>query len=145
MVIVDARRVAVIERELNGARWYLFPGGGVDVDETVKAAAIREAHEELGLTVALVGVVAEVRFTRGGRLSVQTYFAAKSSAGAFGTGTGSEFDLPEDSPGGSYTPMWLELRDASQLDVRPRELFEALGGRGVADLLRAPLMIDESG
>src|SRR6478736_1023463 len=59
-VIVDQRRVLLIKRgspPLLG-EWSL-PGGAVELGETLRAAAEREAHEETGLTVK-AGEVIEV-------------------------------------------------------------------------------------
>jgi len=53
VVIVQAGRVALIKRVRAGRTYYLFPGGGVEEGETPEQAAIREAHEELGVEVEL--------------------------------------------------------------------------------------------
>ncbi|WP_337035151.1 NUDIX hydrolase [Paenibacillus illinoisensis] len=41
----------------DGGRWTL-PGGAVEINETFEEAAIREAKEETGLDIRLIGVVA---------------------------------------------------------------------------------------
>lgn len=41
----------------DGCRWTL-PGGTVEINETFEEAAIREAKEETGLDISLIGVVA---------------------------------------------------------------------------------------
>lgn len=135
----------MIERKLDERTWYVLPGGGVEDGETIEAAAVREAHEELGVHVELTGLLAEVRFMKGGRLSLQSYFGATIEAGHFGSGDGAEYELPLDSTRGTYQPRWLFLADALQRDVRPRALFSALRDRGVASLMRAPLVVDETG
>lgn len=52
----DPGRVVLIERASPPAGWAL-PGGFVDLGETVEHAAVREAREETGLVVALVGLL----------------------------------------------------------------------------------------
>jgi 8-oxo-dGTP diphosphatase len=62
VILIQGGKVALIRRERAGRIYYLFPGGGAEGDETPEQAAVREAREELGLTVALTRLVAEVRF-----------------------------------------------------------------------------------
>lgn len=53
VVTDDAGRLLVIRRSDNG-NWSL-PGGGIDVGESVAAAAVREVEEETGIKCALAG------------------------------------------------------------------------------------------
>jgi ADP-ribose pyrophosphatase YjhB (NUDIX family) len=48
-------RILVIRRRDNG-QWAL-PGGGMDLGESIKDAAVREVREETGLTVEVTGLV----------------------------------------------------------------------------------------
>lgn len=122
VVLLDGDRICLIERVRAGRTYYLFPGGGVEAGETPEQAAVREAHEELGLHVELGRLVGDFSH-RGQR---QLFYAAKVVGGEFGTGTGEEMACTADSVSGSYTPVWLSLGSALQRDVRPRELCEAL-------------------
>lgn len=55
VVAVDDGRVLMIQRTDNG-RWAL-PGGGQELGESVREAAIRETREETGIDVDVTGVV----------------------------------------------------------------------------------------
>ena len=103
-------KVALIERINERGTYYLFPGGGADEGETVQEATIREAEEELGLTVRLGKLLCVVHFVE----NVQYYFAAQAIAGTFGTGVGEELFLPAGSESGSYRPIWLPLGELAQ-------------------------------
>jgi ADP-ribose pyrophosphatase YjhB (NUDIX family) len=59
-VIFDGERVLLQRRDDNG-KWGL-PGGGVEPGESVRAAVVREVHEETGLDVEpvrLIGVYSD--------------------------------------------------------------------------------------
>jgi 8-oxo-dGTP diphosphatase len=57
-VIFSAEGVVLIQRDNPPfAGRYALPGGFVEVGETVEAAAIREAREETGLDIDLLGLV----------------------------------------------------------------------------------------
>lgn len=55
VVVLDEGRVLMIQRSDNG-RWAL-PGGGQELGESVRDAAIRETQEETGLDIDVTGVV----------------------------------------------------------------------------------------
>lgn len=119
--------------------YYVLPGGGVEPGESPEDAAVREAAEELGVGLVILGRVATIGFRSGGHHSQQHYFAAEIVQGEFGSGTGPEYAENLDSSRGTYHPTWLSLADAASRTVHPRALLEALRTRGVEDLTRAPL------
>jgi len=108
IVLIENNKVALIERHRAGLYYFVFPGGGVDDDESPEQAAIREAMEELGIEVALKQKVAEVQL---GQKSRQIYFLAEQTGGEFGTGIGEEFTNsdPNDSDEGIYIPVWIPI------------------------------------
>jgi 8-oxo-dGTP pyrophosphatase MutT (NUDIX family) len=116
IVLLDGTRVALIKRiaPWHDGPYYLFPGGVVQDEETPADAAMREAQEELGLTVWLQRLLATGRN--------QFYFLATRVSGTFGLGAGEELQNAPDHQDGTYTPMWMELRDLPVLDVRPKSL-----------------------
>jgi 8-oxo-dGTP diphosphatase len=61
VIILKAGRIAVIRRDKEPARGlWTFPGGAVELGETVREAARREAREETGLDVEIGEVAAVV-------------------------------------------------------------------------------------
>lgn len=111
VVIFDGRRVAVIERALGDRRWATLPGGGVEPGESVDEAAVREAHEELGLDVRPIGRLAVAVVRIDGRVSLQTFVACEVTGGVFGTGTGEEYTAKRAALRGEYRPSWSEVDD----------------------------------
>lgn len=144
MVILDGDNLAVIERRRDGRVYFVLPGGGVEVGELLEAAAIREAFEELGVGVSLLGLVAQVTFVVDGIASRQHYFAAQITGGVFGTGSGPEYSRADPSRG-TDRATWISLEHASQSDVHPRPVVSALLGRGLESLLDDPLDVEEPG
>lgn len=120
IILIEDGKLALMERHKQGRHYFAFPGGGVDEGETEEQAAVREAHEELGIHVEVVQLAAEV--LREGRRK-QVYFLVQRTGGEFGTGTGEEYDEP-DEINGTYHPMWMPLEDVVKENVVPRELAE---------------------
>jgi 8-oxo-dGTP pyrophosphatase MutT (NUDIX family) len=110
-VLRDETRVALIRSVRNGRTHFVFPGGGIRVDETPADAAAREAHDALGVSVVL-GPRLLIEEFRG---ETAHYFSALVVGGELGTGT--------DDP-----VVWMELRDLLHYDVRPRALAAILTG-----------------
>ncbi|WP_270180735.1 NUDIX hydrolase [Alkalihalobacillus sp. CinArs1] len=119
-IILEDDRVALIKRVRNGDVYYVFPGGGVEKGESKEQAAIREVHEELGVTVSLTDLYAEVDFN-----GKQYYYLAQLVGGEFGTGMGEEYQLKE-TDRGTYEPVWIELNELNGLDVKPAEVARSL-------------------
>lgn len=137
VVIVADGKVALIERVNDRGTYYVFPGGGVEPGETVRDAAIREAYEELGLTVRLGELLCIVHFA-----DDQYYFAAHVLAGTFGTGRGKEL-LAADSKSGSYRPVWLPLAEFAQHQVYPDRLAELVASNAL-ETLEKPVIVREA-
>lgn len=122
VLLLDDDKVCLIKRVRGGFTYYLFPGGGVEDGESPEEAAVREAHEELGLEVQLIRLVGD--FNHGTQR--QLFYLARIMAGTFGTGSGEELSSTADLPMGTYEPTWLPLKEAVSLDTRPIELCRAL-------------------
>lgn len=82
-VVVEDNRILLARRAssvLRG-RWYI-PAGFVEVDETVEAAAIREAKEETGLDIEIVELLAaHSGFEVPGRPVVGIYYLVRPVGG----------------------------------------------------------------
>ncbi len=119
VVLLTHGRVALIGRRRPGEDpFFVFPGGKAEPGETPAGAAVREAHEELGVHVRLRRLLA-VEAYRG---SARHYFLADIVGGVFGTGAGPEMSSAADSGRGSYTPVWLPAERLAALPVYPRRL-----------------------
>jgi 8-oxo-dGTP pyrophosphatase MutT (NUDIX family) len=110
--------VAVMERHRAGRHYFTFPGGGVDLGESLEQAVVREAQEELGVTVRVIRKIATVWFN-GNR---QVYYLVEQTGGEFGTGAGEEFTASYEPVHGTYHPLWLPVADLLSNPVLPHEI-----------------------
>lgn len=119
-MIIHNNKVALIKRIKKDVTYYVFSGGGVEDMESPEDATVREAYEELGITVKIKSLHAVVDF-RG----KEYFFLCEIIKGEFGTGDGPEFhDSSEES--GAYIPLWEEINNLDSLDIRPREIAEMI-------------------
>lgn len=114
VVLIENNKVALIKRTREDAVYYVFPGGGIEEGETLEMGAVREAFEELGVRVQLNELLATVNFNG----AAQYFFLANILEGTFGTGEGEEF---HNELRGSYLPIWVDVEDLPNLDVKPEE------------------------
>jgi 8-oxo-dGTP pyrophosphatase MutT (NUDIX family) len=138
VIIIEYGKVAVIQRVNFKGTYFLFPGGGVEKEETVEEAAMREAREELGVEIVLAGLAAVVEFGQ----NEQHYYLAQIISGVFGSGQGEELSSIAASPAGTYTPVWLPQSRLHEYDVRPAELARLIQANSL-EINSTPLRIKE--
>ncbi len=116
VVLIENKKVGLIKRINGEAVYYVFPGGGIEKDETPENGAKREAMEELGVEIKVNECIHKMEYN-----GTQYFFIAEIVKGIFGTGQGEEHtDLNRNK--GTYTPMWVDLESLSSIDVRPMEV-----------------------
>lgn len=116
VILIKNKKVGLIKRIREGSVYYVFPGGGIKVGETPERAAKREALEELGVEVEIKESIAEVEFN-----GTQYYFLSEMISGVFGTGQGEEYK-DENRGRGTYLPMWVDVKELSSIEVKPKEV-----------------------
>lgn len=86
--ITDADRILLVEHEKAGRRYWLVPGGGVEMGETLHESAARETLEETGYNVDIgpLQIVCEA-IDPGGRHIVNLVFAGQLTGGTLVVGT----------------------------------------------------------
>ena len=122
-VLIEDKKVALIERFRDRNHYYVFPGGGVDNGETPQEAVIREMEEETGLNVSVRRKLAEIHFG----LSYQIYYLVEKVGGEYGTGTGEEYtDSEPDNPTqGIYIPIWMPIAELQEHEnVYPADIAD---------------------
>lgn len=121
-IIVRNNYIALIKRQREGRVYYVIPGGGREPGETPEQTAIRESLEELGLNVSIDRLLAKVVYH--GR--EQYYFSARVIGGHFGTGNGPEMIGKYPPERGTYTPVWILLKQVENIDLFPPSIAQLI-------------------
>ncbi len=124
IILIQAGKIALIERHKQGQHYFVFPGGHIEPGETPKQADARETLEELGLQVEIRKLAAEIWWNG----NPQYYYLVEGTGGTFGSGTGEEMQGQKPEKG-TYQPVWVPLQDLPNLPLMPptaaRLLLEA--------------------
>jgi len=119
-IIIKNGKAALIKRVREDRVYYIFPGGQIEDGESIEEACIREIKEELGYDIIPKEMVLDIIFND----NHQYYFTCEITGGEFGTGNGLEFSgtLPESH--GTYEPVWIDINEFENYDIRPIELIK---------------------
>jgi len=77
ILIEKEDKIFLLNRKKHNKQYYILPGGGVEDNESLKEAVIREAKEELGIKVKIIEQV--VQFENRG--SIEHYFKCGNETG----------------------------------------------------------------
>ena len=70
VAIIEGGRVLMVQQTYHEERLWTFPGGGIEAGETPEMVARREAKEEVGMDVAIIGLL----YQAPRRTSTGTYY-----------------------------------------------------------------------
>lgn len=118
-VIIDDGKILIIHRFKSGEEYYVFPGGGVENNEPVEEAVIREAKEETGLDITIAKKLWESE-NKGRK---EHFFLVDKFSGELRSGIGG----PEESTQSAdnvYRLEWLPLSDIKNVRLFPEPMKE---------------------
>ncbi|MFB7142776.1 NUDIX domain-containing protein [Gottfriedia sp. NPDC056225] len=119
-IIIENQKVVLIKRNRNKCVYYVFPGGGIEEGETPEQTTQREAFEELGVKINVKECIDKVEYN-----GIQYFFLSEIIEGEVGSGKGEEYtDLNRDR--GTYQPIWMDIKQLSLFDVRPKEVADTI-------------------
>lgn len=117
VLIIHGDRLALIERQRHGRRYWVIPGGRVESGEAVDEAALREAEEELGVPVDLGALRVRVDHREeDGSIQRQWYFDATVRADDIRV-VGPE---TKNETRGTYRAVWIRLDELNVEAIQPR-------------------------
>ena len=100
--------------------YYVFPGGGLEENETLEECAKREILEEFGIEVEVKN---KLYFRQIGEEFDEHLFLCKYVSGILGTGTGPEFSGdPKYAHRGQYLPEIIAREDVENITLLPFEV-----------------------
>ena len=116
IVIYNGKLVSMY-REFDDRSFYVFPGGGMEDNESEEECVIREVYEEFWITVNPIKKVYVYENER----SIEYFYLCDWISGEFGTGVGEEFDVNSNKEG-VYIPKLIEISDIPNLPLMPKEV-----------------------
>lgn len=119
-IIFKDDKLVLIYREKGDEKYYVFPGGGIEENETKEEAVIREAKEELGIVIETVKYVYEEIDER-----FHTHFyLCNWISGELGTGDECEYD--KNRIGGLQLPMLVDVKELSNINIKSDNIKRVL-------------------
>ena len=105
------------------SEYYVFPGGGLEENETFEEGTKREIKEEFGIDVEIVEKLYEEESELFNQKTI--YYLCKFVGGKFGTGTGPEFNNdPKYADSGKFIPEIVKAEELEKIPLMPLEIKE---------------------
>lgn len=118
-IIVNDKKILLIHRISHGKEYYVFPGGGVENDETIEQAVLREVQEETSLEVKIEKLLYHHIYDDN---TEQFFYLCQYVSGEPKLGDGNEAREMKESNENLYDPVWYEVRGLPQLLLYPLEV-----------------------
>ena len=119
-IIIKNGKMVSMYREFDDRNFYVFPGGGMEKNETEEECVIREVYEEFGITIKPIKKL----YVYENEKSVEYFYLCDWIKGEFGTGVGEEFDVNSNKEG-IYIPKLIEISSIPNIPLMPPEVAKA--------------------
>ena len=116
-IVVNEDKLVCMYREFDDRVFYVFPGGGMEGNESEEECVIREVYEEFGITVKPIKKVYVYETEK----SIEYFYLCDWISGKFGTGAGEEFDVNSNKEG-VYIPKLIDISSIPNLPLMPKEV-----------------------
>ena len=122
-IILHKNQVLLIKRNNNGKKYYTFPSGGVEENETVENAVIREVFEETTLQIKIEKLIYHHHYINN---SDQYFYLCNYVSGEPKLGDCPEKKGMEQGSGNLYEPLWIDITKINELLLYPLEIRDWL-------------------
>ncbi|MFA6005540.1 MAG: NUDIX domain-containing protein [Patescibacteria group bacterium] len=122
-IIIKDSQVLLMKRNRFGEKYNVFPGGGVENNETVEEAVLREVMEETTLEVKIDKLLYHHHYPED---SDQYFYLCSHISGTPQLGDGNEKESMDKKTGDYYEPMWVEVDALKDMLVYPLEIRDWL-------------------
>ena len=120
IIIVD-NKLLTIKRKKEDSVYFVFPGGGVELNESISDALKRECLEELGVEVN----VKEKFYSETFNDQENIFYICEIIGGNLGSGDGPEYST-DSKYKGSYEMTWIDIPDLQKFQLYPEKLKNKL-------------------
>lgn len=121
-IIIKQGSVLLIKRVFDDREYWVFPGGGVELNETNKEALSRECWEELGVKIEIVKLFTKEKSEKKETFGDEEYFyEVNIVGGVLGTGDGPEHKQSEHYKG-KYIILWENVDLLGSIDLKPNSI-----------------------
>lgn len=114
-IIIRDSKLVTMYREFDDRIFYVFPGGGMEGNETETECVVREVYEEFGINVKPIKKL----YVYENEKSIEYFYLAEWINGEFATGQGEEFVGGKD---GVYIPKLINISDIVNIPLMPPEV-----------------------
>lgn len=121
-IIIKDDKIAIMKRTKRGKRFYVFPGGGLEENETPEQCCKREVLEEFGINVEPQYMIYEITQKN----TKQGFFVCKWIDGKIHKTDAEEYTDINLEKYGSYEPVLIQLSKFKNYNVFPTEVKEQL-------------------
>ena len=121
IIFINKKLIAIHrikEKDGKCEEYYVFPGGGVEENETMEEAVIREIKEEIGIDVKAKKYLYKLDTEN----TVEHFFLCEYVNGDVGTGTGPEFTSKDR---GVYIPELVDVNEVGD-KLLPKMIFNTM-------------------
>ena len=118
-MIVNNGKILLMHRINSGKEHHVFPGGGVENEETVEQAVLREVQEETSLEVKIEKLLYHHIYDDD---TEHFFYLCRYVSGEPKLGDGNEAQDMKESSANFYNPVWYEIKGLPQLLLYPLEI-----------------------
>ncbi len=120
-VLIDKDKVLCIGCKYDDGEYFLFPGGGIEVGETLAETVIREMLEETGIKVKvkkLIYLDDWIKDKKNNLRALNVFFLVEKIGGSL---------IQGEKDGGKIKLLkWISLKDLDKVDFRPKYIAERI-------------------